>query len=242
MLKLLDLFCGAGGAARGYADAGFEVVGVDLVPQERYPYAFYQADAMQVLQTLIDGGSWEGYSLHDFAAIHVSPPCQEYSTTKPTRLFSGKTITPHPMLIAPVLELLRKAGVPWVCENVTGAKREMLNSIELCGVSFGLPLLRHRLFLSSELLFAPAHYKHPDGFYNVVGKKVRGHGTFRSKTSYVDRKGRTRIREACHPKAVGQAAMGIDWMTMAEMSQAIPPAYTHWLGMQLLSLLQRQVA
>ncbi len=237
--KLLDLFCGAGGAAAGYYRAGFDVVGVDIKPQKRFPYEFHQADAMHVLRTLVDGGSWEGYTLRDFAAIHASPECQEYSTTRAFRKITH-TNNVKPMLIAPVLTLLRASGLPWVLENVPGAIADLPNAIELCGASFGLPLLRHRLFLSSELLFAPYHRKHPASFYNVAGGKVRAYGAHRHKNKpYRTAGGQIQYREACCRKEVGQQAMGIDWMTVAEMSQAIPPAYTEFLGQQLRSLLER---
>lgn len=240
-MRLLDLFCSAGGAAVGYARAGFEVVGVDLAPQPHYPFEFHLADAMQVLQTLVDGGEWEGYRLVDFSAIHASPECQEYSTTRSFRKVTH-TNNVKPMLIEPVLTLLRASGVPWVLENVPGAADDLPDAIELCGVSFGLPLLRHRLFLSSELLFAPCHCKHPAAFYNVAGGKVRAYGAHRTNKRYLTKSGSYQYREGCCRKEVGQRAMGIDWMTIREMSQAIPPAYTEWIGRQLIAMLEREAA
>jgi DNA (cytosine-5)-methyltransferase 1 len=235
MLRLLDLFCGAGGCARGYADVGFQVVGVDLAPQKHYPYEFHQADAMRVLQTLIDGGCWEGYTLKDFSMIHASPPCQEFSKTRQFRNIH-RVVKIRPMLLEPVYRLLRVSGLPWVIENVEGAP--MPDAIELCGCSFGLPLLRHRWFASSEMLFAPAHYAHPEGFFNVVGGSVRGYGCFSSKKTYVGKDGREKRREGTYRKQIGQLAMGIDWMTVKEMSEAVPPAYTRWIGAQLLQIVR----
>lgn len=238
---LLDLFSGAGGCAMGYHRAGFDVVGVDLAPQKHYPFEFHQADALEVLDTLLSGQEWQGYRLADFAVIHASPPCQEYSSSRHMRQVTN-TNYERPMLIAPILRRLRASGVPWILENVSGALDALPNAIELCGAAFGLPIRRHRLFLSSEMLFAPSHCKHPEGFYNVIGGKVRGYGTFASKKTYVNNKGCTRKREGYPGKAIGQAAMGIDWMTVKEMSESIPPAYTEYLGAQLLAIVERSAA
>ena len=238
---LLDLFCGAGGCAVGYNRAGFEVVGVDLAPQKHYPYEFHQADALEVLDTLLSGQEWQGYRLADFAAIHASPPCQEYSSSRHFRSVTNTNYT-RPMLIAPILRRLRASGVPWILENVSGALDALPNAIELCGASFGLPILRHRLFLSSEMLFAPSHCKHPDAFYNVAGGKVRAIGAHRTNKAYTTKRGTIQYREGYARKEVGQAAMGIDWMTLKEMSEAIPPAYTEYLGAQLLAIVERSAA
>jgi len=121
-LRLLDLFCGAGGAAMGYHRAGFEVVGVDIAPQPNYPFEFIQADALE-------------YPLDGFDAIHASPPCQAY-----TALATGE----HPRLIEPMRERLASSGVPWVIENVVGAP--LRRPVLLCGSMFGLNVRRHRLF------------------------------------------------------------------------------------------------
>lgn len=238
---LLDLFCGAGGAAAGYARAGFTVIGVDLAPQPRYPFAFFQADALVVLDTLLAGDAWEGYCLADFSVIHASPPCQEYSATRFMRKITNTNYI-RPMLLAPLLERLRAARRPWVLENVAGAKGDLPNALELCGASFGLPLLRHRLFVSSELLFAPTHCRHPAAFYNVVGGKVRAYGTHRTEKRYLTQSDQYQRRERCCRKELGQRAMDIEWMTLQEMSEAIPPAYTEWLGRQLLAIVESECA
>lgn len=118
----------------GYARAGFEVVGVDIAPQKRYPFEFHQADAMT-------------YPLEGFDAIHASPPCQDYSEA---RFINGRGgVTEHPRLIAPIRERLAAAAVPWIIENVTGASHDMPNAVTLCGTSFGLSTRRHRLFESN---------------------------------------------------------------------------------------------
>jgi DNA (cytosine-5)-methyltransferase 1 len=230
---LLDLFCGAGGAGEGYARAGFRVVGVDLdaKPLRHNPHETYQGDALEVLGTLLAGEPFHGYQLHDFAAIHTSPPCQEYSATKAFRLVSGITHE-HPMLVGECYRLLRHTGLPFVIENVVGAP--MPDALQLCGSMFGLQVIRHRWFACSQLLWAPGSCRHASGSYNVIGGKVRGYGSFASGKTYGCGDGSRRQRESYPPKAVGQAAMGIDWMTVPEMSQAIPPAYTQWIGRQLL--------
>ena len=124
--RLLDLFCGAGGAAMGYHRAGFDVVGVDIKPQPRYPFEFHQGDAM----------TWP---LDGYDAIHASPPCQEYTTGAPGRKAAG-----HPDLLRPVREFLQATGLPYVIENVATAP--MPNSVLLCGATFDLPVIRHRRF------------------------------------------------------------------------------------------------
>lgn len=138
--RLLDLFCGAGGAAKGYADAGFEVVGVDIAPQPRYPYAFHQADALT-------------FPLDGFDAVHASPPCQAFSLAQRIR------DRDHPDLVAPIRERLTEAGLPYVIENVVGAP--LKNPIMLCGAMFPeLRVYRHRLFEASFTLAQPEHPAH----------------------------------------------------------------------------------
>lgn len=132
-MRLLDLYCGAGGASAGYVKAGFEVVGVDLNPQPNYPYEFIQGDA-------IDFGFW---NYTDFDAIHASPPCQRYSRMQNIH----KNWDKHPDLVAPTRDLLRSTGLPYVIENVEGSP--LINPLMLCGSMFQLPIKRHRLFESN---------------------------------------------------------------------------------------------
>lgn len=201
--RLLDLFCKAGGATQGYVEAGFEVIGVDVEPQPNYPYEFHQADALD-------------YPLDGFDAIHASPPCQDYSVT--ASLHSSY----YPRLIEPVRERLIAAGVPYVIENVEGARRDLRNPVRLCGSSFGLGVRRHRLFeLSFPVLWVPpcAHYLQPEPI-DVTGTGGPG--------------GRHRKPDnLAHAREV----MGIGWMTRPELSEAIPPPYTRWIGQQLLSVI-----
>jgi len=140
--KLLDLFCGGGGAARGYYEAGFDVVGVDSRPMARFPFRFVQADALEYLKS---HGS-------EYDAIHASPPCQCY--TRAQRLQKNS----HPEMIALVREALIVAGKPYIIENVVGAP--LLAPILLCGLSFGLGVYRHRLFESIVPVSAPFHPCH----------------------------------------------------------------------------------
>ena len=144
---LLDLFCGAGGCSTGYDRAGWDVVGVDVNPQPRYPFDFYQADAMT-------------FPLDGFDAYHASPPCQDYSRAM-RHLTSG-----YPQLIDPVRDRLSATGSPWVIENVPGAPLPAqtdlwgAHGVELCGTMFGLPVWRHRLFECSFPLSAPRGCDH----------------------------------------------------------------------------------
>jgi DNA (cytosine-5)-methyltransferase 1 len=210
---LLDLFCGAGGAARGYHDAGFDVVGVDVVPQPNYPYPMVVADAT----------SWPLDGRYD--AIHASPPCQDHS---PLRHRVGTHGTGW--MLAHTLDRLRRCGVPWVVENVMGAPLPSQPTLDgrygtvVCGASFGLgaaglDLARHRRFATSFPAYAP-----PCSHRNGATIAVFGEGTHR-------RAGGRYAPPAT--RAEQRVAMGIDWMTRAELVQAIPPAYTAFLGVQL---------
>jgi DNA (cytosine-5)-methyltransferase 1 len=206
--KLLDLFCGAGGAGMGYHWAGFDVTGVDVKPQPRYPFAFVQADALDYLATTAP--HWD--------AIHASPPCQRYSLATPHARRES-----HPDLLAPTREALEASGgVPWVIENVPGAP--MRPDIRCCGCWLGLELRRERLFETSWRAFElrpPCKHEYP-----VVS--VVGHGT----PSWV------RKQLGYNPTiAQYRAAMGIDWMNRNELSEAIPPAYTAYVGRQLMRAL-----
>lgn len=201
LVRILDLFCGAGGAGEGYRRAGFDVTGVDIAPQPRNPHRFVQADALEFLRA-------HG---HEYDAVHASPPCQRFSSL--TALTSTKE---HPDLIAPLRELLRASGKPWVIENVRGAPLE--NATMLCGTLFGLSVARHRYFETSFRLpkVRPCSHKGKE-LYTVLTKSCRKIGDMRGPSSH----------------AIGKRAMGIDWMTQAELGEAIPPAYTAWIGQTL---------
>jgi DNA (cytosine-5)-methyltransferase 1 len=210
--RLLDLFCGAGGAAMGYHRAGFDVVGVDIKPQPRYPFEFHQADAMT-------------FPLAGFDAIHASPPCQDHSTLAILRDQAHGT----GWMLAATRIRLQEAGVPWVLENVRGAP--MQPHLVLCGCVVGLgELERKRLFETWPVLFdlrPPCHHaKPPVDVTGTGGPASRPKG----QRGGIHRK----PRNLAHAREV----MGIDWMTRPELNQAIPPAYTEHIGTQLLDALR----
>jgi DNA (cytosine-5)-methyltransferase 1 len=209
--RLLDLFCGAGGAAEGYHRAGFEVVGVDIKPQPRFPFMFVQADAMT-------------FPLDGFDAIHASPPCQGYTTMSNKHL--GRK-GEWPRLIREIRARMLLTGLPYVLENVEGAASEMRAPLRLHGGHFGLTVHRPRLFESNLLLLAPTgpHCLDPVGVYG----KLDGRRLWTRRDGSEQRAPRT--------LAAASEAMGIDWMTWEELREAIPPAYTEFIGKQLRTLL-----
>ena len=215
---LLDLFCGAGGAAMGYHRAGFDVVGVDIEPQPRYPFRFIQADVMDILeertQRLVPPW-WR------FDAIHASPPCQQY-----TPLRARQAWKEYPDLIAPVRAALQRVethvGTPFVIENVPNAP--LNHYITLCGGMFGLRTYRHRRFETSWLMFKPHHPAHVAKTSTKKRRSLFDAGYHISITGDVG-------------SWLGPACMGIDWMHGNELSQSIPPAYTQYIGTQLMAVL-----
>lgn len=214
---VLDLYCGAGGAAMGYRRAfGPEtvIIGVDIEPQPHYPFQFVQADALEYMR--------DGYG-GDFDFCHASPPCQSWSRANNVHQKD------YPELIEPTRALLMETGKPYVIENVPGAPLD--NPVMLCGTMFGLKVYRHRLFETSPMiLLSPPHEPHNDrskwrsghgptekGFVSVFGHGG-GRGWQEFGTGYAD---------------YARFAMDIPWMTKAELAEAIPPAYTEWIGQQL---------
>jgi hypothetical protein len=292
MTRLLDLFCGGGGAAMGYSRAGFdEIVGVDIKPQPRYPFHFVEGDALEYLAE-------HGYK---FDAIHASPPCQGYSIMNNLPWLKGRD---YPLLILPTMELLEASGKPYVLENVMGARHGAkgltkrgieshgLKAGWLCGGMFGLPFYRHRLFASNWFWLAPGHPKHVQRIrpgYLLAGRardiifspKPRGkwEERYSARTGKEwDTEGALKLRPGLehvpfsqpiinpvnsewrqyhdgslaakqrgngaqvegvgvgHAKGwrLAAEAMGIDWMKRDELTQAIPPAYTEYIGRELL--------
>ena len=210
---LLDLFCGAGGAAMGYHRAGFDVVGVDINPQPNYPFKFHQRDAISVLEDIE-----AGRGAIDFDAIHASPPCQDHMRG------GGHPTHGTGWMLNAVRRMLTNVhdtdGVPWVIENVPGAP--MRADYRLCGCQFGLRLRRKRWFETSWDGFAFMEPCHHDGpVPSVVGT---GTPSWVAETLGYN-PGIAELREC----------MGIDWMNRKELSQAIPPAYTEYIGTQLLA-------
>ena len=227
MTRLLDLFCGAGGAAMGYHRAGFEVLGVDIKPQKHYPFEFHQADALEFLR---DHG-------REFDVIHASPPCQAFTALK--SMWNAKE---HPNLVGPTRDLLAEIGRPYVIENVVGAP--LIAPFMLCGTMFGLgtgaaELRRHRLFETTFGIGLVPPCQH-GARANVIGV-YGGHGRDRRRTVgvYGNAAGHSKRDRGVQEFSTAEraAAMGIDWMTGAEMSQAIPPAYTEFIGRRILDSL-----
>ncbi len=197
----------------GYARAGFEVIGVDIVPRPSYPYEFIQADAMGL----------DPQFVASFDAIHASPPCQSYSDLA-KRNGNGHE---WPRLIEPVREMLRASGRPYVIENVEGSP--LLNPVVLCGTMFlGLRVLRHRLFEANFPIETPPHKKHPK--VHTFDKRKSHFGKTNEWTDFVQVTGGGNCT-----LAAARQAMGIDWMTKGEINEAIPPAYTELIGRQLMA-------
>jgi DNA (cytosine-5)-methyltransferase 1 len=211
---LLDLFCGAGGAAAGYHRAGFDVVGVDREPQPHYPFEFVQADA---LTYVAENG-------HRYGALHASPPCQGYSTITPDR-------SKHPRLIPVVRILLRHFGVPYVIENVEGAQHDLRHPVKLCGSSFGLAVRRHRYFETNQAMFSvPCQH-------GLQGRPIGVYGDHPQEDAEYRRPDGTRRGQKATTVEHAREAMGIDWMDWLELAQAIPPAFTEYIGAQLVDAL-----
>jgi DNA (cytosine-5)-methyltransferase 1 len=219
--RLLDLFCGAGGAAMGYHRAGFDVVGVDKEPMPRYPFEFIQADAMT-------------YPLDGFAVVHASPPCHGHTALNVVNKIDYGT----EWMLAATIERLEASGLPFVVENVSTAKRHMPNALNLCGSELGLRttmqtygevwLRRHRLFESNVFLMGA-------GGCSCIGKwnvGVYGHGAGGSGQ---------RVRGPGVAQA-SREVMGIDWMNRDELDEAIPPAFTQFIGEQLIERLAERAA
>lgn len=210
--RLLDLFCCAGGAGAGYSRAGFEVVGIDVSPQPRYPFQFIQADALNLAPEFIA----------TFDAIHASPPCQSYSDLAKR----NRNAHEWPRLIEPVRELLIKSGLPYIIENVDGAP--LIDSVVLCGTMFPkLRVLRHRLFETNFTILTPPHQKHPK--VHTFDRRKSHYGKTDEWKDFVQVTGGGNCT-----LAAAKEAMGIDWMTKNELNEAIPPAYTELIGKQLL--------
>jgi len=221
--RLLDLFCGGGGSAAGYYAAGFDVLGVDIKDrQHRFPnMEFVKGDALAYLR---EHG-------HEFDAIHASPPCQAFTISKHlTRRKMGRKPSEIDLL-APTRDLLLEVGRPWIIENVVGAP---LSGVILCGTTFELgamtadgwrELRRHRVFESSEFLFGAGPCNHrvrAIGIYGSIGDKIPNGAVIAA------------------DQEEGRRAMGIDWpLPWASVREAIPPAYTEWLGRQLLAAVER---
>jgi len=203
---LVDLFCCGGGAGKGYADAGFEVWGVDINPQPKYPFKFIQDDAIEFFKK----------NHHLFDAWHASPPCQNNTKSTKTHKAKGKV---YECFIERVRDMFNEAGdKPWIIENTMDAP--LIDPVMLCGGMFGLKTYRHRLFESNIELIVPEHPEHIAK--NAKMGRAPKDGEF--------------IQVVGHFSGVpfAREAMGISWLGQKELAQAIPPAYTEYLGKQLM--------
>ena len=216
--KLLDLFCCSGGAAMGYHQAGFDVVGIDWQPQPRYPFRFVQIDVRTLTKD----------DLRGFDAIHASPPCQAHTSMK-----TMPDARKHLDLVPETRALLNASGLPYVIETVPGAP--LINPVRFCGSMFGLgakgaQLRRHRNFETNWLLMSPGKCKHASPTIGIYGEGCRDSRRKHDKTipefTVVD----------------GREAMGMPWATLAELCEAIPPAYTRFIGRQMLAHLEAEKA
>lgn len=211
-LQALDLFCGQGGASKGLHDAGFDVTGVDIEPQSQYPFRFFQANALT-------------FDLTPFDFIWASPPCQFASTLTPKEHRSK-----HENLIPAIRERLIKTGVPFIIENVENARFHLRSPIKLCGTMFGLTVFRHRYFEAPHLplvLVPPCRHDFHPVCVSGSPRRRDAHGFLdRSEPSTQERRD----------------AMRIQWMTRTGLDQAIPPAYSEFLGRQLISVIGQKEA
>jgi DNA (cytosine-5)-methyltransferase 1 len=207
-MKLLDLYCGVGGASVGYARAGFEVTGIDLKHGKRYPYTYIRADVLEVIKDI-------DY-LRQFDVIHASPPCQTHSITQHLRNAQGKS-TSKIDLIPQTRQALIESGVNYIIENVPNSP--LIDPVQLCGSSFGLKVRRHRLFESNMPIKG-----------SVCNHKLQGRpiGVYGSLNDEIPKGGKTAttIDEA-------RKAMDMDWAIWTELVEAIPPAFTQYLGEQI---------
>lgn len=213
---LLDLFCGAGGASMGYYQAGFDVWGIDIVAQPNYPFDMWTGNALSILAHLMDGKMISPFLPWDrVAAIHASPPCQQFSQMTHCRPGLREQ---YPDLIAATRQVLSRSGKPWVIENVPNAP--LRDPITLCGQMFGLSLYRHRLFETSFDIEQPPHPQH------LLPSSRAGHwtpGTIMSVSGHIA------------PISHARKVMEVDWCTREELAEAIPPRYTRFIGQHILT-------
>lgn len=218
-MKLLDLFCCAGGASMGYHQAGFEITGVDIKDQPNYPFKFIKADVLDILK--------DKDFLNSFDAIHASPPCQGYSkATKPDSIYvhysQGKDT---PKLIEPVRNALIATKKYYIIENVAGAKDHLIEPFKLTGYMFGMPIERTRYF---ECNFSVAKLK------NIT---KRGYSKKYAEEKGIDYRDMSVTGKSRRKGSIDtwREIMGMYWAGRGwELTEAIPPVYTKYIGEQLL--------
>jgi DNA (cytosine-5)-methyltransferase 1 len=226
-MKLLDLFCGAGGAGEGYRCAGFEVTGVDIKPQPRYkPGRFIQADALEYLA--VHG--------HEYDVIHASPPCEFGTGLQYLGTARNGEYPKHINMIPDTRKALERTGRPYIIENVAGSRRFLRNPLMLCGKQFLLKTYRHRYFeIEPFFIMTHPHIPHRDNSPSA--------GNGKSPKGYISVCGTGGVRGMTSDEilAYWSYAMGIDWMEREELAKAIPPAYTEWIGRQVMKHLHLEV-
>jgi DNA (cytosine-5)-methyltransferase 1 len=221
-MRLLDLYCGAGLAADGYAALGFEITGVDIRPQPHYPYEFIQGDALEYLRTT---------DLSQYDIIHASPPCQLFTRAKHLRTAQGSKAKEKIDLLTPTLSVLADLPIPWVVENVEGAKSIMpSDSVRLCGSYFRLDVQRHRLFASNmEIIGTPCeHWRFP---IDRESLRPRPWGVYHVPGDSIPKGGRT-ARDAAHAQELMGVERNLPWDSLKE---GFPPAYTSWIGAWIIT-------
>lgn len=227
-IKILDLFCGAGGCSVGYYQAAAElsikvkITGVDNRPQPNYPFKFVQMDALKYLR--LHG--------HRFDVVHASPPCQHYSKSTAGHKNKGKE---YPDMVPVVRAELTRINKPFIIENVS--KTAVRPDVELVGYMFGLRVIRRRIFeLHNIFMLQPGIPKKPGEIANGDYVSVYGNASWKN-TGNVLSGSRKLVIPPWRKETVVKTwayAMGIDWMKKdKELSQAIPPAYTHFIGMNV---------
>lgn len=231
---LLDVYCGAGGCSTGYSRAGWEVVGVDWMPQPHYPFPFIQLDARQMLRVLLRGLSVHGYRLSDFGAIHASPPCQLWSIYNNNKTTAQSTAEKYENLIPQTRELLERTGLPWIMENVVPVKKHLIprgqhliDPVQLCGTGLGIPVRRHRLIelggwsLDPAVIPGCAHERFTERRFPGSSNRPNGRTV-------------CNVGEYRVPLSVQKECMQVDWdVDLKEISQMPPPVYTEFLGREL---------
>jgi DNA (cytosine-5)-methyltransferase 1 len=205
-MKLLDLYCGGGGASDGYVRAGFTVTGVDIVSQRYYPYPFIQMNALDV------------DFFREFDVIHASPPCQAFTAYKRREGWVKDSAD----LIDETRLLLESTGLPYVIENIPNAP--LVNPVQLCGSSFGLDVRRHRIFESNlDLVGKPCDHKWQTPRFAPASNRTNLRSTVEIGVGRI-------------PMEIQLQAMGFDRpISRRSLTEALPPAYTEWLGTQILS-------
>lgn len=228
MTKVLDLFCGGGLAADGYRRLGWDITGVDIKPQPNYPYEFIQGDAIEYFKTA---------DLSQYNFIHASPPCQLFTRAGHLRTAQGSKSKEEVDLLTPTLAMLADLPIPWVVENVEGARTIMpADSVKICGSYFFLAVQRHRLFASNMKIHGTECHHDRFPIDSTTGKP-RPWGVYHVPGDSIPKGGRTAYN-AEHAAKLFDLRRSLPW---DEIKEGFPPAYTHFIGQQIGDLLSWEV-